>query len=331
MKICVVNASHTDNPQLNDCYMDFRDYSTYEDARWRSWASLPACMKTEFFAYGGENFHEVYKYDGVILLFNNHPHKLIPFVKKLKMMGKKVCVGYHEGFDDFMLRANSSWDFSWLKLVKQLVDCADAYWNVIPSANDVFKSLFEKPVFGVLHAVPFKEWNHSITKPIEERNGILLATRSFNQRIRRNTLAALAVANLAAKKLDTHVTFVSESGQIPPEQLDRVKTIIGSFPYVDWLDLISKHKLVVHFDESHTLGQIVSDAALVDVMCIGGNSENNRYLDTSNPLVLLESDIIGHYPSSYPLLLEYSPLKYFKHQVGFESIAKQVQERFELI
>jgi hypothetical protein len=261
----------------------------------------------------------VYKYDGIIVLFNHEPQKLIPFILKLKKMGKKVVVGYHEGFDDFLLKASSN--FEWLKQCKELVSHADAYWNVIPSANNVFISLFGKRVFGVLHAIPFKEWKHNITKPSEQREGILLATRTFNQTLRRNTLAALSIANLAAELLDTHVTFVSEFGQFPPWQFSKVKTIVGAFPYVGWLDLISKHRLVFHFDESHTLGQVVADAALVNVPCVGGNSENNIQTFTSYSLRGLERVIVDCYnkPILHGLI---------KEDIGFEPIANQVKECF---
>lgn len=316
MKICVVNASNPSGTDGNDHYVDFRDYFTWNDAKWRSWHSIPCALQTEFFAYNGDNFHRVYEYDGIILLVNYNPQNLIPFVKKLKQMDKIVCVGYHEGFDDFMLKASDSEE--WLKDLSELMDEADAYWNVIPSASNVFLSLFRKPVLNVLHGAPIDEWDHGFTKSPKEREGILVATRTMNQRIRRNTLAALTVADLAAHMLDTYVTYVSE-GSVPElaKKLDKVRILPGPLGYVEWLSLVSNHKLVFHMDESHTLGQIVMDAALVGIPCIGGNSENNVESQTAFHLRNVEQCICDYYNNSEvnPLFLKKIKLSYLKRHV----------------
>ncbi len=328
MKIAVVNASNPVVNLGNDSYVDFREYDSWQDAKWRSWHSIPAALKTEFFACKGDNFHRIYEYDGIILLVNHQSHLLIPFVKKLKKMGKIVCVGYHESFDDFMLKASDQND-SFLDDLSQLMNEADAYWNVIPSASNVFMSLFRKPVLNVIHGAPIEEWDHGLSKPVEEREGILIATRTMDQRIRRNTLVGLTVADLAAYMADTHVTYVAE-GSVPElaQKLDKVRIIDGPLPYVDWLKLIAKHKLVFHYDTSHTLGQVVMDAALVGVPCIGGNSENNVEAQNAFHLRNIESCIVDHYNKSevYPPFVEKMKFSYLKRHVlgSFKALAKQL-------
>ena len=302
MKICVVNASNPRNPQGNDSYTDFRNYSTWEDAKWRSWHSLACSQRSEFFAYNGDNFHRVYEYDGIILLVNDSPDLLIPFIRKLKLMKKKVLVGYHEGFGDFNLKvSNINSDF--LKCLKKTVAESDGYWNVIPSANNIYESLLKKKSYSCVHGIPYKEWEHNLKVPFREREGILIATRTFDQRIRRNTLISLVEANNFAKEVGTRVTFVSEHPihklwTWKDFELEAVDVIQGPFPYIEWLKLIAKHRLVVHYDMSYTLGQIVCDAALVDVPCVGGNSENNILANSWSGLDDLPNVIRNFYEGS---------------------------------
>ena len=315
MKICLVNASNPITSNGNDGYFDFRDYHSWEDAKWRSWHSIPAALQTEFFAYNGENFHRVYEYDGVILLANHQPQLLIPFVKKLKTMGKIVVVGYHEGFGDFMWAAQNN---SFVKNFKALVNEADAYWNVIPSAANVFMSLFRKVIVNSLHAVPLEEWQHEFTKPPEEREGIFIASRSIEQRLSRNHIAAVAIADLAAHMLGTYATYVTEE-EVPPimKNFTRVQIIKGPLSYVNWLELMSRHKIVFHYDNSHTLGQPVMDALLVDLPCIGGNSENNVESETAFHLRGIENLIVEFYnePDILPIFKQKMTFSYLKQHV----------------
>lgn len=325
MKICVVNASQPSFPHMNDSYVNFEEYDSWEDAKWRSWHSIPASLQTEFFAYNGDNFHKVYQYDGIILLVNESPIELMPFVKKLKTMGKIVVVGYHEGFGDIMTKlGHPSYDV-WFRELKELVTESNAYWNVIPSASSVFLSLFRKPVLNVLHGVPLNEWDHGLIKPIEEREGIFVATRTFDQRLGRNHIAALAVADLAAHMLQTHVTCITEQ-PVPDivKNFERVQILQGPLSYMKWLDVMSQHRVVFHYDCSHTLGQVAMDALLVDVPCLGGNSENNIESKTAFHLRNLEGSLV-HYYEQPEIDQE------FKKKMSFEYLSKYVLGSFQAL
>ena len=327
MKICVVNASNPRGLNGNDSYTDFRNYDTWEDAKWRSWHSLACSQKSEFFAYNGDNFHRVYEYDGIILLVNDSPELLIPFIRKLKLMKKKVLVGYHEGFGDFNLKA-SNIGGNFIKNLKRAVVESDGYWNVIPSANNVYESLLGVKSYPCVHGIPYRQWNHNLTIPVENRKGILVATRTFDQRLQRNTLVTLAEANRFAEERNVRVTFVSE---IPLEYIytwkdfnfKNVDVIQGPFPYIEWLKLIAKHRLVVHYDMSHTLGQIVCDAALVDVPCVGGNSENNIIAMSDCTLFGLDCVIQQFYDEIDEIEDD------LKKETALENVGKKVRSYFE--
>lgn len=320
MRICLINASNPNGPQGNDSYTDFRQYSSWSDAKWRSWHSIPCALKTEFFAYNGDNFHRSYQYDGVIILVNHEPHKVMPLIKKFKMMKKKVCVGYHEGSGDFFLK--SSQDFGWLNAFMQTCNEADFYLNIIPSSTDFFKGILSVPVMNIVHGAPYHEWKHRLTKPADKRKGILLATRTFDQRIRRNTLASLGMLNsLCLEMKDMPITVVGETFDHIPFQMKNMKFIKAPMPYLDWLDLISKHEMVCHMDESNTLGQVVTDAALVEVDCVGGNSYNNIMCNTNTHMgnFLTKIKEVFEYPGYYGKIID---------KTNFSKIAKYAKNCF---
>lgn len=314
MNICLINASQPQSDN-NDSYVDFRNYSTYEDAKWRSWHSIPCSLKTEFFAYNGQNFHECYKYDGFIILFNEDPHLLIPLVKKLKIMKKKVCVGYHESYDDLMLKA--SHNFTWLNNAKSLIKEADFYLNVCPSFQNEIQLLFGSYAVNTYHAAPRGVYD-DLKMPQDKREGVLVATRTFNQRLRRNTLWSLLEANDYARKNNTFVTLVCEDD---PHSMfpvfDCVTIIKGPLKYSEWLKLIAKHKFVYSRDESKTLNQVALDAALVSVPCFGGTGENNKITNSCRDIYSVKYN--GNYDYQIDTLLNICSL---------EGIASNIKKAF---
>lgn len=317
MKICLIEAS---NPRgkSNDSYVDFRNYNSYEDSRWRSWHSIPCSLGTEFFSYNGENFHECYKYDGFIVLFNDNPEALIPFVNKLKLMGKKVFCGYHESFDDLMLKC--SHDMSWFHDANKLISHCHSYLNVCPSFEKDINNIFNTSCVNTFHGAPFGKYDH-LKKQHKDRNGILITTRSLNQRLRRNTLLSLFQAESYCKKNNTFFTFVSEDHDSVVESLPKfrnVKFIKGPLNYNSWLKLISEHKFVYGSDEAKTLGQVNLDAALVGVAGFGGNSENNKL---TNSCIELDSVEYNR---------EYSgQIKTLENLCSLQSISHNIKKAFD--
>lgn len=288
--ICVMNISNPVNVSIEvDEYVDYRDgyESCFEGSnivkRCNSWHSLSAVLGTEFFVYGKPGWEGVYRYKGVILLVNRDLKHVEPLLKKLKLMGKKVAVGFHENLADFLLYPQQH-GLDWLPQLQNLVNQSDAYLNVMIYSSLLFKGLFSKPVWNIPHATPYTEWNHGFTVPVYKREGIIVVTRTFNQRLPRNTLAALVVASRLAEVYNTFVTFVAEDGfdmdvYLKSLGLNNINVIKGPLSYTDWLKTIARHKVAFHYDMVGTLGQCVSDAALVDVVCVGGNSDYN--LETS--------------------------------------------------
>lgn len=341
--ICLINASNPINTQIEwDSYVDYRDglekcFNGDKIVKMcRSWHSIPAALETEFFVYNKPGWQGVFKYDGVIVLVNRDLQAVFPLIKQLKAAKKKVLVGFHESADDFFQQASPhhNQDHNWMRNFLNLTNEVDGVYNIMISYDNWFEWLLKKPILSCGHAAPFTEWNHGFTVPYEEREGIMVGTRTFNQRLRRNTLQALGIALKVAEKENTFVTWVCEESWcskadlnrmfgLPIENLNFVK---GPLSYEDWLKTIAKHKVLFHYDYSCTLGQLVLDAALVDVMCVGGNSDNNFILGTASSYC---SSI-----SEYELWhCEYNDitenLKHFKKMHTYESIKNKIETFFQ--
>lgn len=290
MKLCLINASNPINTGIEwDEYVDFREgYEACFDGSkilkmCRSWHSIPALFNGEFFVYNKPNWQGVFKYDVVLVLVNRDLKHVYPLLVKLKAQKKKVFVGFHENGADFMIQCMN---LEWLSEFQALVEASDGYLNVVPQFRAMMTEVFKTKVVDVYHPAPFDIWDTSQLKTdSNKREGIMIATRTLNQRIPRNTIHSLFLAQKMAAWHDTYFTYLNED---PPQfaeklkllGLDRMVVVEGAQSYENWLKLLGKHKFVFHSDTSFTLGQVVSDAALVDNMVFGGNTDNNSINDT---------------------------------------------------
>src|SRR5690348_5486699 len=109
MKICVINCSNPLNVSIeHDVYTDFRNgrASCFDGDKCikqcRSWHFWPYCLESEFFVYGKEGWQGVFNYDAIIILVNRDMQAVLPLVKKLKLMKKKVAISFHEGVGDLI-------------------------------------------------------------------------------------------------------------------------------------------------------------------------------------------------------------------------------------
>lgn len=290
MKLCLINASNPVNTQIEwDEYVDYRNgYEACFDGQkilktCRSWHTIPALFNGEFFVYNKPNWQGVFKYDVVLVLVNRDLKHVYPLLTKLKAQKKKVFVGFHENGADFMIQCMN---LEWLSEFQALVEISDGYLNVIPQFRAMMSEIFKNKIVDIYHAAPFDIWDTSHLKTeFSKREGIMVATRTLNQRLPRNTIHSLFLAQKLATWHETYFTYVNED---PPQFADRLKllgldrmvVVQEAQSYEDWLRLLGKHKFVFHSDTSFTLGQVVSDAALVDNMVFGGNTDNNSLNDT---------------------------------------------------
>jgi hypothetical protein len=294
MKICVLNASNPNTVQLeSDEYVDYRmGRASCFNGQQRvkqctSWHSWPYALETEFFVYNKDKWQGCLQYDAVIVLVNRDIPAVMPLIKKLKLMKKKVAVSFHEGVQDLITGSgvqNENLANRWAALY-DLVQEADFYVNLFGQMHPFFEGWFgQNKVKYCSHGAPI-DWDHGFTIPWGKRPfDILVGTRSFGQRLSRNTLVTLGTLNSFTKYYSVH--FLSEDGDVS-SLLKRIgmggiKVHQGPLAWTDWLKFLAQFRVIAHFDKSMNLGQVCYDAAMVDVMPVGSTTHNNIELGTDD-------------------------------------------------
>lgn len=319
MKICLLNASNPGETLRfeSDEYVDLRcgpdSEEVFKDGKvlkqFNSWHAWAADLKTEFFVYGKSNWQNCYKYDGIIILVNRDIHLLLPLVKKLKTMKKKVAISFHEGVQDLITSSgapNEVPHHRWIGLYN-LVKESDFYINIFDQFDDFFWGwLGEEKVRSVPHVSLYNkglsEHLEPYIKPLKDRPyDVLIGTRTLGQRLNRASLVSLCTLNNLAKK-GVSVHYLSEDGDVTPlfkqMGLENIVCHVGPLSWVDWLKFLAQYKIVAHFDNSFNMGQICFDAMRVKTYPIGGVTTNNIRIGTSDEgdseLLLSMTDYVLH-------------------------------------
>ena len=117
---------------------------------------------------------------------------------------------------------------------------------------------------------------------INKRKGIMIGTSGLSNFTSRNTFITLMLCAQLSKETNEPVTVI-----IPQEHIERhdfmamyskwfspqhLNIITNKLPYLDWLKLLSLHKVSISFDLSLSQGQVSGDCALVNIPSIGGNT-----------------------------------------------------------
>ena len=294
MKTCVINCSNPISELLHnesDVYVDYRAgrSSCFEGARCikqcRSWHSWPYALETEFFVYLKDRWQDVYKYDAIIVLVNREIDKVMPLVKKLKAMNKKVAISFHEGGSDLLGGSGLGGEDvtkRWIGLY-DLVQTADFYINLFGQLAPFFEGWFGKDkVKYCNHGAPL-DWSHGFTKKKEDRKyDILIGTRTLNQRLARNSMISLGVLNGLSQKRGWNVHYLSEDGDVSSLLkrigITNVQVHQGPMEWTKWIEFLSNFKCVVMADNSLNLGQIVYDCRMVNVGFVGSTTWNSMLL-----------------------------------------------------
>ena len=187
--------------------------------------------------------------------------------------------------------------------VQQVLDSnsrIDLYREILETAEGVFYTSLDPPFLGGGNAkrlltpypVDLEDWDRSIE--FEKREGIFLGTREWFAPGRCHG-QGLSLALKLAERSGTHVTVINRDGKRGKKLYDaafgrslfsgQLKLVEGRQPYLDYLDLMARHRLVFQWDRSGVPGQVAGDALLCRSICLGGNSA-------------IELEIYGHYLDS---------------------------------
>lgn len=330
MNICILNASNPKDINLeSDEYVDLRSRKDCFEGnkvvkQCRSWHSWAYALGSEYFVYNKQGWPGVFKYDGVVVLVNRDIHLALPLITKLKAAGKKVAVSFHEGVQDLLITPGQKWID-----LRLAVELADFYVNIFGQYQAFFEGWFGKDkVKFVNHTAPF-DWDHGLSIPWRERTGdVLCGTRTFNQRLSRNTFITLAtLSGWAKENPGRKIDYITEdgtvdhiSGIIQAFGLNNITVHQGPLEYNKWLNFLANYKYVCHMDTSSNLSQIVFDCVMLDVLCIGSTGWLNQELGSAD----------GGSSKKMLEILKQAPFSFWKRaQFHPEKIKRDLLEIFE--
>jgi hypothetical protein len=125
-----------------------------------------------------------------------------------------------------------------------------------------------------------------VATPLGERHGILIGTREFGVPSR-NHLAAVAAGNRLSMRRGCRLTVLNTDGRSGARILAEfraanplLEVVEERLPHRAYLEMTSRHRLVLQFDASAVPGQVAGDALLAGTPCIGGDSAIERLVFT---------------------------------------------------
>ena len=166
----------------------------------------------------------------------------------------------------------------------RIVRAADGCIAPTPEAADFCRTVRGDTASVAFIPTPYplhdERWNFS--RPIAERNGIMLGTREWDIPTR-NHAAALLAAYRLSEATGEPVTTYNCDGRREERLLERLDFRPGQLTvhnrtdtYLDYLRVMAAHKIVFQLDTSFVPGQVAGDALICRLPCVGGNGTIER-------------------------------------------------------
>lgn len=209
----------------------------------------------------------------LLLLRPKHLVKCLRSLRELKQGGRRVYISWKESglsqVSEVLVDA-SRWEG-----FRAIAAEADGFVSSTPDLIPVYEAAGCKRGGFIPTPYPVAEpaWDFSL--PLAERNGVFLGTREFSHPARNHLLALATLA-----KVDVPVTLINTEGR-SAERLIRavhpsVRIVAGRLPYVEYLKLMSTHRIVFQIDRSAVPGQVAGDTLLCRMPCVGGDGAIDR-------------------------------------------------------
>jgi len=220
----------------------------------------------------------------ILLLLRGDFHASERALHDLKKQGRIVVVslketGMHQIAQQLRDRAKLS---RFMKIVAE----ADGCIATTPEAAEIYQRLRSKrdPATVAFIPTPYpiedEHWNSSASAA--EQSGIFVGTREWDVPSR-NHFAALLMARQLCEATGEPVTVFNLDGSKGRRLLDKLRFPQGKLrliekwkSYPDYLHDVAQHKIVLQLDRSHVPGQVVGDALLCRVACVGGDGAIER-------------------------------------------------------
>ncbi len=209
-------------------------------------------------------------------------------LRRLKKAGRTVAVTFKEaGAIQVAARPSRAADLARLAAI---LDLADGCLAPTPFLMDFFDLArphspdpahprrFEVADIPTPYPVDDTRWDFSI--PPNRRRGIFIGTREFHTPSRHH-LAAILAARRLHHRLNESVTVINTDGRQGAKTLAalgfsadpeaRLRILPGPLPYVEYLRVMARHRIVFQLDRSGVPGQVAGDALLCRIPCVGGD------------------------------------------------------------
>ena len=228
----------------------------------------------------------------ILVLIRHRLRQTLNAINEIKKSGLPCFVSWKEtGLQQVAAQLDTA---SRLALFRDIVRHSDA----VITPSDELIPLYDWASPTMIHFVPtpypleHEAWNFS--RPLAERDGIFIGTRSFKH-LYRNHLHVVTLAASLARRNQCRLTIVNSEGrsgmhliealEVPPDQLN----VIERMPYLKYLQTMAEHRLVLQWDSGSVPGQVAGDALLCRMPCVGGNGVVDRLAELLGRAVLFSA------------------------------------------
>jgi hypothetical protein len=265
--LAVLNAQGRDPDQSFAEELPLRDSAAHPPINYHAYA---ACTGGAFY----RKTELASRHRNVLLLLRGDLRAAQKALVTLKAKGCVVAIAFKEaGAHQVAQQLSHPKTFSDFG---ELASKADLCLSSTPDLVPLFSCFCRRVVYlPTPYPIDYPDWNLGI--PVSERSGIFVGTREFFVPSRNHLLA------LNAARLTSYPVTVVDEGtaatkgllqalRYPPQQL----TVLPRMPYLQYLEVIQRHRIVLQFDQSRVPGQVAGDALLCRVPTVGGNGAIER-------------------------------------------------------
>ena len=209
----------------------------------------------------------------LVLLRRSGLGEALAAVRRLRQRGKRVLVSWKESglpqVAGALERPRVARSF------RSICGQAHGFLSSTPDLVPLYRAAGSLRGGFVPTPYPVEEtvWDFSI--PIAERRGIFVGTREFTTPSRNHFLALSSISGF-----DQPITVINTEGWTGARLLRSIspnlRIVSGKLPYVEYLRLMARHRIVFQLDRSAVPGQVAGDALLAGLACVGGDGAIER-------------------------------------------------------
>ena len=261
------------NPKGNDPEQYFGDYAGQPDPL----VHAPVNYHAYAACTGGSFQRDVKKAisisEPILMLIRRDLKLCLKTAKAIKASGVPLAVclketGFHQ-FHQLLETPNA------LANLKTILDLADHVISPTLEMKHVFEGLSKTPCHFVLTPYPINDERWNKVTATDQREGIFIGTRELKT-ASRNHLQSLILLKTFLETTPCPVTVINKDKRLNQflDTIDFPKRYLSILPpqnYLDYLEIVSKHRVTFQLDISQVPGQVAGDCSLCQTICIGGN------------------------------------------------------------